>query len=1291
LKRQKIAILLLILLAFSLVVFLVWKPFLNGVVKRIFIAEVSRRLNAKMSLSELNVTLFPPKVELDGLELHIDQGPLKYVRVQSARVVPKMGLTALGRVAISRVEVTGPVLRFEVSKEAVPKKKKKGLLKIPALRDLIKVDIDQVKVEGAALTVIVPSENARFSIGSGNMNFKSESDVEIWEWTGDGTLRIGEKILALDRVQISAERTGQDVKLKQFSIHSSEIEATIRGKAYPEADLKYGARGPLNVLRSRLQAMGLIKEFDEISGLFVGKGSVVGPWDHLKTSDEWWIKNIGYQKFKIDEVYVKAKTDAGKAVSLTGEIKTGGSGVNFTLGGIAPGKSAPFLVESKKLSLARVLKQLSPGHEPDTFADIDVKAQGEISFSPFNVKGTYEIRSDQLDIVLPNDLPKFLPLQFRQIRSTGSISWRKEGVLVVEGGKLNAEGIEGDYTFEFPKGGKPIATWNARVLDAGGAFARDYPAHGKGIVKGGISHGQGSPEILLDIHLDQLSYAEYEPLPFKGQIVFLKTATDLRNFYLGNKNRKVRVDAHLPHQDQTEGVQIKGDWSEFDLSWMAEITARVYPVFGRIEAGVAAGSLDLSGSGHSSDVNGTVALSAREVTIAGHDFEKLDTLADFDRGQVTFQRAILSGDIGTAVVKGVVGKLGFRGLDVKLTKVPIGILELPSWLLKFASHTDGGFQLTGELENPDVQGNFRLFYLDKNNQWVERAVAQFQDRIADLGWSIQDKANTLEAHGRVNLKDGSGFDGQGRFSKFSLSWLLNEAASTLNADWNLKGSVASYGGLSGAVNIQDLSMAEGEWNLNLMRPVKATIQNGVFRLEDAELKGASTDLKIDCAVGNRGELTGLVAGRVSLGIVTLFLKDVTRADGLARVRVQLKGNVSNPQFTGNLQLEHGLLQFRNFPQSVEEISLKASLDQRRVFVDEIEGMIGGGSVVGQGEMTIGNSLHKTHVVLNGSADRVQFRFPTWLPSIFSGPVSLVGPLSNPLLRGDLTVHEATYRDVWDWKSKVLSFGRGGPRMRMSRSDEERIRFDLLFKSEKDQFFIRNNIATGKMRGAVRLTGSAQAMGLLGRVEVLQGQVTFLDNKFDIVSGSVAFESENSVKTNFDITARTRVRDTDIYLDIRTEEEEVRVFLNSQPPKEETNIVALLTLGVDTDELASVGASDQNLGSVAGAGALSSPIQSKLETGLKRARIVDTFQFVPYFSENTKTTGLKMTVGKQLFPKVRLLYSTDLFEIGAENVLKLEQGFNEHVSMQGSFSDNRNETTTSSDYGVGLDFEFKFEF
>ena len=69
--------------------------------------------------------------------------------------------------------------------------------------------------------------------------------------------------------------------------------------------------------------------------------------------------------------------------------------------------------------------------------------------------------------------------------------------------------------------------------------------------------------------------------------------------------------------------------------------------------------------------------------------------------------------------------------------------------------------------------------------------------------------------------------------------------------------------------------------------------------------------------------------------------------------------------------------------------------------------------------------------------------------------------------------------------------------------------------------------------------------------------------------------------------------------------------------------------------------------------------------------------------------MRLLVAKQIYSKVRLSYSTDLFDTGLDNIFAIEHLVNNHVKLMSSVRDNRLEA--EQDYDVGFDVEFRFDF
>ncbi len=1286
-KRQKLAFLLGAITIFVSIVFVYFgRPILEDVTKRFVVLELTRRFKAQVDFSNLELTLFPPRLLVEGIQIKKTEGPLHYIGVQRASIEPGIGPIFLGQISIKKVEIERPSLRIDLTDETPTQvsQKQPGRFRIPTATDLLKLKIDEISIHQASLALKLPGEDMRIHVGAGKASYEGRGEEEEWSWKGAGIIYRGERHLGLDKVSILAHRLRNDIRIDQFQIEGLGTTISLQGKAYPEADLFLQVRGTLEPIEKALSDLGVLSKPLELHGTVGAEGRVTGPWDSIKWYGEFRGADLQILKRKIQRMAFSFRVRRRTVEAASGEIIIGDAPIRFSVGSISPRKLGNFQLTAEKVPYEFIQRAIDPHPDPKLHGPVNVVVQGKLGFDPWYLKGQYQVTTEELQLVLPPHTRPYLPFIFRDVNVTGDVGWARERGFFLENGLIKADGVEGNYKFEFPGGPSVHALWNAKVTKISSVFTKDNPLEGSGNVGGGLEAGHGFYRALLDIRLDQMKYGARSPARCDGQIIFEKGNTVLKDLRIVQGDHSfTQVNAIIPNED-LQPLRLSGSFSNFDLGWIADVAARRFTALKGVH-GIGSGKITLSGL--SDHLDGTIRVESKNLTFRSQTLSNLDVLLDLERGDMIFQKARFEGDGFFGSATGVIGKNQFRNFHGTLSKLPISAISVPTFLNPFVSSLDATFSINGPIDNPNLQGNLKLLrHFSEGNRYVAFGGGQFEGELADLSWALLLDDGTFRAKGRFNAKSKVFFEGSGNFSGFSLSHFLPSTTSSMSGQWKLTGDFNDQKTWLGNIHLDSISVKKGEWNISLGSPADIFFEKGFIHFSRLMLSGPSTDIKLEGALNSEGRLSGAAEGHIALRILTLFPLGIDRTDGDAQLKVHLGGSADLPKVTGTFSISNGLLQFKGFPHPIESLSVSATLDQSRMFFDRIEANIANGKLRSSGELGFGRSTEKMTIAVNGEIDHVSFKLPSWLPSIFSGSLSLVGPITKPLLSGELVVHQARYQDDWDWKSKILTFRRQVRVSRVHRSDEENIRFNLHFRSEGNSFYLKNNLATATLRGDLRLTGSDQALGLLGKIEMMEGKVVFLDNAFQLTSGIVSFDREDSIHASFDLNARTRVAQTDILLDIRTEHDEVVAFLTSQPPKDETNIIALLTLGVDADELISSG-SDTTASILPGV--LSAPVQSRLETGLKKVHLVDTLQFVPYFSEDTKTTGLKMVVGKELLPKVRLLYSTDLFEAGGENTVKLEQSFNKNLSLQGSFRDNKLEA--DQEYDLGLDFEFKFEF
>ena len=99
--------------------------------------------------------------------------------------------------------------------------------------------------------------------------------------------------------------------------------------------------------------------------------------------------------------------------------------------------------------------------------------------------------------------------------------------------------------------------------------------------------------------------------------------------------------------------------------------------------------------------------------------------------------------------------------------------------------------------------------------------------------------------------------------------------------------------------------------------------------------------------------------------------------------------------------------------------------------------------------------------------------------------------------------------------------------------------------------------------------------ILGRVEVLEGEISFNGTKYKLERGEVTFVNPAKTQPVIDLMATTRVHDYDITVQFRgdlTSPNGLKISWQSDPQLPEADVIALLALGRTREESAAAGSS-----------------------------------------------------------------------------------------------------------------------
>ncbi|MEW6214688.1 MAG: translocation/assembly module TamB domain-containing protein, partial [Nitrospirota bacterium] len=182
-----------------------------------------------------------------------------------------------------------------------------------------------------------------------------------------------------------------------------------------------------------------------------------------------------------------------------------------------------------------------------------------------------------------------------------------------------------------------------------------------------------------------------------------------------------------------------------------------------------------------------------------------------------------------------------------------------------------------------------------------------------------------------------------------------------------------------------------------------------------------------------------------------------------------------------------------------------------------------------------------------------------------------------------------------------------------------------------------------------------------------------------IHASADFADPNRFNPVIRLTAETIAKGYNIRLNLEGQMEHFNLSLSSDPPLEEMDILALLTVGQIGRQLKGL---EGGIGASEATSFLTGKIQDVLEERLKSITGLDRLQVDPYVSKTTGTVGPRVTVSKRLVSDRLLVTYTTPLGSTEEQILKLEYLLGKNISLIGM----RDEKGS-----VGGDVKFRFEF
>ncbi len=426
-------------------------------------------------------------------------------------------------------------------------------------------------------------------------------------------------------------------------------------------------------------------------------------------------------------------------------------------------------------------------------------------------------------------------------------------------------------------------------------------------------------------------------------------------------------------------------------------------------------------------------------------------------------------------------------------------------------------------------------------------------------------------------------------------------------------------------------------------PISLALNRSVVTIRGAHLTGPSTDIRATgtVAINNAEPLNLTVNANTDLKLVQDFDRDFY-SSGAITLAATVHGTFSEPLVNGRLELHNANVNYIDFPNGIANANGVILFNGNNATIQTLTGESGGGKVALTGFVGFSPAVRYG---LKATASNVRVR-QQGASVITSANVNLTGTPNRGLASGTVTVESVTFNPRSDLGSMLMT---SAPPVQAPAAPSPilaSLKLDIHIRTSP-ALAVQSSLAQNIQAAAdLRLRGTAAEPGLLGRINITEGNIVFFGTKYTVNRGVVAFYNPFRIDPTLDISLETKTQGVDVVLNVTGPIDNMNLSYSSDPPLQFQQIVSLLAAGTTPTTDPTLVANEpttppqtyQQMGESAILGqAVANPVSSQLQ----RVFGISQLKIDPSFISGSALPQARMTLQQQITPSVTFTYVTNL--------------------------------------------------
>jgi translocation and assembly module TamB len=289
------------------------------------------------------------------------------------------------------------------------------------------------------------------------------------------------------------------------------------------------------------------------------------------------------------------------------------------------------------------------------------------------------------------------------------------------------------------------------------------------------------------------------------------------------------------------------------------------------------------------------------------------------------------------------------------------------------------------------------------------------------------------------------------------------------------------------------------------------------------------------------------------------------------------------------------------------------------------------------------------------------RYPEGASTVADANIKLTGNSDNSTLAGTITIRRIAFNPHSDFGSMLSSAAAPVQTPAAPSPLLANMHLQIQVQTSPDISFQTSLAQNIQLVANLRVRGTAETPGVLGRVNITQGQLVFFGTKYNVNQGNISFYDPLRIAPVLDVNLETNVQGVDVILSVTGPIDNMQLTHRSDPPLPFNELVQLLATGKapTSDPILAAHAPatpPQTMQQMGESALLGQVIANPVAGRLQRVFGVSQLKIAPAFVSGSELPQARMTLEQQVTHNVTFTYITDLTNTN-EQVIRVEWAMN----------------------------------